>query len=99
MVGRTSKQIRLRVVQDSGRQQREPLVTHFTRADATVCTDEWKAYDHLPQTRREHPSVCHTSGKREWAHDDDGDGIREVHSNTMEGIWVGLRNFCARFAV
>ena len=23
---------------------------------------------------------------------DDGDGIREVHSNTIEGFWLGLRN-------
>lgn len=24
--------------------------------------------------------------KKEWARDDDGDGVREVHCNTMEGI-------------
>jgi transposase-like protein len=41
--------------------------------------------------------VCHKPGSREWARDDDGDGIREVHCNTMEGIWVGLRNFLRRF--
>jgi transposase len=29
--------------------------------------------------------------------DDDGDGIREVHCNTMEGIWTGLRNFFRPF--
>ncbi len=97
MVGRTSKQIRLRVVADSGRQQLEPLVTQFTCADATVYTDEWKAYEHLPETGRARKSVCHTPGKREWARDDDGDGIREVHCNTMEGIWVGLRNFLRPF--
>ena len=28
-----------------------------------------------------------------WARDDDGDGIREVHCNTLEGLWTGLRNF------
>ena len=27
----------------------------------------------------------------------DGDGIREVHTNTMEGIWTGLRNFLRPF--
>ncbi len=31
-------------------------------------------------------------GAREWARDDDGDGVREVHVNTIEGIWTGLRN-------
>ena len=29
---------------------------------------------------------------KEWARDDDGDGIREVHNNTLEGLWTGLRN-------
>ncbi len=35
--------------------------------------------------------------RREWARDDDGDGVREVHRNTMEGHWVGLRNFLRPF--
>ncbi len=30
--------------------------------------------------------------RREWARDDDGDGVREVHSNHIEGLWLGLRN-------
>jgi len=25
--------------------------------------------------------------------DDDGDGIREVHDNTLEGLWAALRTF------
>jgi transposase len=33
---------------------------------------------------RPHATVCHAEG--EWARDDDGDGIREVHDNTMEGL-------------
>ena len=28
---------------------------------------------------------------------DDGDGIREVHINTIEGLWTGLRNFLRPF--
>ena len=40
-------------------------------------------------------TVCHAAG--EWARDDDGDGIREVHNNTQEGIWTGLRNFLRPF--
>jgi hypothetical protein len=28
---------------------------------------------------------------------DDGDGIREVHVNTLEGLWTGLRNFLRPF--
>jgi transposase-like protein len=41
--------------------------------------------------------VIHKKGKEEWARDDDGDGIREVHTNPIEGIWTDLRNFLRRF--
>ena len=33
----------------------------------------------------------------EYARDDDGDGVREVHCNTMERIWTGLWNFLRPF--
>ena len=29
--------------------------------------------------------------------DDDGDGMREVHTNTAEGMWTDLRNFLHPF--
>jgi hypothetical protein len=38
---------------------------------------------------------CHSAN--EWARDDDGDGIREVHVNSNEGGWTGLRNFLRSF--
>jgi hypothetical protein len=44
-------------------------------------TDEWQSY------RGSHPShatVRH--GMHEWARDDDGDGRREVHCDTCEGV-------------
>ena len=28
---------------------------------------------------------------------DDGDGIREVHTHSIEGFWTGLRNFLRPF--
>ncbi len=43
-------------------------------------------------TRR---SVNHSTG--EWARDADEDGRVEVHCNTIEGIWTGLRNFLRPF--
>ena len=52
---------------------------------------EYNIYSQLPDTGRTHHTVAHSD--HEWARDDDGDGIREVHCNTMEGIWTGLRNF------
>lgn len=97
MVGRESGQVRLRVCHHSDRETLEAFVTGRTGGTATVNTDEWQAYGHLPETGRAHPTVCHAPGTREWARDDDGDGIREVHCNTMEGIWTGLRNFLRPF--
>jgi transposase len=73
----------------------EGVVGGSSRAGAMVYTDEWRSYDHLPEMGRGHATVCHTIG--EWARDDDGDGIREVHDNTLEGIWTGLRNFLRPF--
>src|SRR4051812_8144705 len=37
----------------------------------------------------------HSGPRWTWAidADGDGDGLREVHCNTMEGLWTGVRNF------
>jgi transposase-like protein len=96
VVGRESGQVRLQVLRRIGRPARE-FVEESTQPDATVYTDEAPGYAKLPQTGRTHASVCHSPGRREWARDDDGDGIREVHDNTMEGLWTGVRNFLRPF--
>jgi hypothetical protein len=62
---------------------------------ATVSTDEWQGYDRPPEIGRSRSAVCHGAG--EWARDDDGDGVREVHCNTLGGGWTGLRNFLRPF--
>jgi transposase len=48
------------------------------------------------ETRRQRPRVNHTLGVREWARDD-GNGLREVHINTIEGLWTAVRNFVLPF--
>ena len=52
-------------------------------------------YARLPELARCHATVCHADG--EWARDEDGDGVSEVHDNTLEGIWTGLRNYLRTF--
>ena len=42
-----------------------------------------------------HGRVFHS--KYEWARDDDGDGVREVHCNGCEGMGAGLRTFLRGF--
>jgi transposase-like protein len=65
-----------------------PFVEQFTQPHATLYTDEYDSYNRLQRVRH---TVCHS--KNEWARDDDGDGLREVHVNSNEGGWTGLRNF------
>jgi transposase len=97
VVGRESGGVYLEVVTSASRANLERVVGGNTAALSTVYTDEWAAYDRLPELGRGHATVCHTPGRREWARDDDGDGVREVHNNTMEGVWTGLRNFLRPF--
>ena len=91
-VGRETTQVRLRVVHHTDQATLTPHVHRLTRPDAVSNTDEWKGYDPV---ERLHPTVCHS--RKEWARDDDGDGIREVHINTTEGMWTTVRNFLRPF--
>ena len=91
-VGRESGQVRLRVVKHTDKATLVPHVHSCTRSTTTVYTDEWRSYE---QVGRAHKTVRH--GEEEWARDDDGDGIREVHVNTIEGLWTTLRNFLRLF--
>jgi transposase-like protein len=95
VVGRRSGAIRLTVCDDTTQDTIEPEVETKTVPTTTVYTDESSAYNRVAQTGRGHATVCHSQG--EYARDDDGDGVREVHCNTMEGIWTGLRNFLRPF--
>ncbi len=58
-------------------------------------TDESHAYNRVASSARSHSTVCHSA--KEYARDDDGDGINEVHCNSCEGLWTGLRNFLRPF--
>ena len=95
VVGRTSGQIRLTVGENRQQQTIQPQGDRATTRTATVSTDESSAYTQVSDTGRAHHTVCHS--QREYARDDDGDGVREVHGNTREGIWTGLRNFLRPF--
>ena len=54
-------------------------------------TDENRSYLWLESEResRKRKAIDHDTA---WAEDRDGDGKREVHVNTIEGIWTSLRN-------
>jgi len=92
VIGRSSGQVRLRVAQDTKAETLEEHVHCFTLPDCHVYTDEYDSYNGI---QRKRSKVAH--GIREWARDDDGDGIREVHTNSAEGMWTGLRNHLRPF--
>jgi transposase len=91
-VGRESGQCRLRVREHTDARTWQQHVHGYTKKEATCYTDEWQGDN---QINRIHSTVCH--GQKEWARDDDGDGVREVHVNTIEGLWTTARNFLRPF--
>jgi transposase-like protein len=95
ITGRESGTVRMWQVDHCDKQSLQPLVEDCSEEGAEVHTDELNGYDGLDQRGRIHRRVCH--GQKEYARDEDGDGFCSVHCNTIEGIWVGLRNFLRNF--
>ena len=95
--GRQSGQARLEVIANADGATLSGFVRRTTPQGGIVNTDEWVGYGGLGGTGRAHRRVNHSATPREWARDDDGDGVREVHVNTAEGVWTGLRNFLRVF--
>jgi transposase len=91
VAGRDSGRLRTRVVDRTDRATPEAFVSDSARPGAMVYSDESSSYAPLKGLGFGHARVCHVA--HEWARDDDGDGIREVHDNTLEGIGTGLRNY------
>ena len=68
-----------------------PVIAAAVAEGTRVHTDAYKVYARLPAWGYRHKTVCH--GRGECARDEDGDGFREVHVNTMEGFWSLLRSW------
>ena len=95
VVGRAGGRLRLSVERHADAGTLNRVVREASEPPARVHTDDWRGYDRLAETGHPRSSVCHGAG--EWARDEDRDGVREVHNNTQEGLWTGLRNFLRTF--
>jgi transposase len=98
VVGRESGEVRLEVIASAGAAELDQFVDGSCLSGATVNTDEWCGYSRVGGRHdRIHVTVDHSGPRSTYAIDADGDGVREVHCNTMEGTWTGLRNFLRPF--
>jgi transposase len=95
VVGRDGGEARLSVEGHTDAATLNRVVRDAVTAPALVNTDDWRGYGRLAEVGCARAVVRHT--EKEWARDDDGDGVREVHTNTQEGQWTGLRNFLRPF--
>lgn len=68
-----------------------PHILSTLQAGSAVNTDEYAIYARVSSWGFEHVAVNH--GHREFARDDDGDSVNEVHVNTIEGVWSLLRSW------
>jgi transposase-like protein len=69
----------------------EPCIKDTIASGTLVYTDEYSIDARLETWGYDHKSVNH--GRGEYARDEDGDGLCEVHVNTMEGFWSLLRSW------
>ena len=81
----------MRVLADVRQATIRPIIEAAVTTAALVHTDEYASYARLPAWGYRHETVCH--GRGEYARDEDGDGFREIHVNTMEGTWSLLRSW------
>jgi transposase len=68
-----------------------PIIETTVAHGSLVYTDEYDIYTRLEAWGYGHETVCH--GRGEYARDADGDGVCEVHVNTLEGFWSLLRSW------
>ena len=68
-----------------------PVIEATVARGTLVHTDEHGVYARLEAWGHGHKTACH--GRGEYARDEDGDGFREVHVNTLEGFWSLLRSW------
>lgn len=93
LISRSSHEVRYWVLEHADKPTTRTIIEGNVPRESTILyTDEASNY---PGVHPQHGSVCHSH--KEWARDDDGDGIREVHCNSCEGAGTGLRTFLRTF--
>jgi transposase len=98
VVGRGSGEVRWDVIESAGMIEWDDVIDDACLRGTTGNTDEWNGSNRVGRRPgRVHRTVDHSGPKSPWAIDAEGDGVREVHCNTLEGLSTGLRNFVRPF--
>jgi hypothetical protein len=98
VVGRQSGEVRPEGLESSCGAELEEVVDDGCQGGTTVNPDASRGDSRVGGRHSlVHVTVDHSGPKGPWALDLDGDGIREVHCNTQEGLWTRLRIFLSRF--
>ncbi len=63
----------------------QPIIEAAVAKGVRVHTDEYASYARLSARGWRHVTARHARG--EHVRDGDGDGVREIHVDTMEGTW------------
>ena len=93
IISRETGEERCWVVGHADKATCQGIITEAVPPDGTIVySDEYRSYHGIAPA---HASVKH--GQHEWARDDDGDGVREVHCNTCEGGGAAFRTFLRTF--
>src|SRR3712207_1130534 len=88
---RLKARLMLRMLADVRQKTIRPVIEAAVPEGTRVHTDEYGSYARLPAWGYRHVTVRHARG--EYARDEDGDGVREIHVNTLEGTWSLLRSW------
>jgi hypothetical protein len=93
VISRESGEERCWVVAHSDKLTCQGIFAQAIPADQTIVySDAYRSYHGISQ---QHATVNHS--QHEWARDDDGDGVRQVHCNSFEGAGAGLRTLVRPF--
>lgn len=83
--------IALQVLENVKQTTIRPIIEGRIAREACIYTDEYNIYNRVTQWGYQHKKVQHA--QKEFARDENGDGLCEVHCNTIEGIWSLLRSW------
>lgn len=78
------KRVKLVVVEDRKKDTLHAILKSSIKEDSVVYTDGWRGYNDLEDSFKSHRTVNHSKHFK--------DPETQVHTNTIEGTWFGVKN-------